>query len=67
MEKLPENIENKILLYLRHPIVDLLKKQEIVLIYPYSNAECDANSVVFKNGLGSEMEIGVSFSLSSFF
>lgn len=59
MELLPPNIENKIFYYISHPIADLLKKQEIVLIYPYSNGECDAHSVVFTNGLKSGMEIGV--------
>jgi len=49
MESLPQHLENKIFYYLRHPVADLLKKQEVILLYPYTNV-FSASRIIFLNG-----------------
>ena len=41
MEKLPENIENKIFYYLEHPITEALKRKKVVLLKPRDNPIID--------------------------
>ena len=49
METLPQHLENKIFYYISHPVADLLKKQEVILLYPYSNV-FSASRIIFLKG-----------------
>jgi len=64
MVHLPEYIEKKIFYYLSHPIANLLKQQEIVILYPRENI-FEGTCFIFSKGVICNKEKGV-YKIDSF-